>query len=313
MTGELVTAEGYLQWRGTLLGWPETPWALQGMTGWLDLPDTRLSNLDIPGAHGQFPGALHTTGRVVEATWEMAHRPSDFVSALPGVTEVSDDEATQRRALADLVAATALDDDPVEEPLVVWSGTDTAQLVFARVARRAIPTDREFSLGYRRATVQWVCSDPRRYSVVEQGASVGLPVSAAGALDFSPPGLAFPLDFHTSSRSGGTTVITNTGDVTAWPTFTITGPVTGPVIRNATTDQALVFDQEFTVAAGQTLTITTAPGFRDVLWVGQPARSRMTSASWFGLRRGATTIAFDSTGAYSSGALLTVSWRTPWL
>jgi hypothetical protein len=51
----------------------------------------------------------------------------------------------------------------------------------ARLERRAIPTDHEWSVGNHRCTLQWVATDPRRYSLAEYTSPlVGLPAPGIG-------------------------------------------------------------------------------------------------------------------------------------
>jgi hypothetical protein len=65
----------------------------------------------------------------------------------------------------------------------------------------------------------------------------------------------FPFDF-VDPTSPGANVFFNAGDVLTWPTITIIGPVTNPVIRNLTTGDALGFDS-LTLLAGETVVIDT--------------------------------------------------------
>jgi hypothetical protein len=102
--------------------------------------------------------------------------------------------------LAAIRAATVPDEDPVEEPLAIWAGTSEPQRVMARLERRAIPTDHEWSVGHHRCVLQWVATDPRRYSVAEYTSGmVGLLSPGVGGLSFP---LSFPLSFGTAGTPG---------------------------------------------------------------------------------------------------------------
>lgn len=285
--GDLVTATGHLEWRGWLVGTPLTNVTFAGLTGWLDLPAMRGTDADRPGRHGTFPGQKRLSGRTVEVELTVAYPDPD--------------------ALAALRAATVLDEDPAEEPLVIWDGTPQARLVYARVERRNIPQDWAFSIGHERATVQWVTTDPRQYSVAEQTATIGLPAAGSGGLSFP---IAFPLDFG-SGVSGGQLTLTNSGDALTWPTFDITGPVAGPVITDTDTGQILQFDPTFEVPAGQTLTVESDA--RAVTLNGVPRGDKLTVRQWFGLQPGDNHIIFSSAGAFDPAASLTVRWRHSWM
>lgn len=61
----------------------------------------------------------------------------------------------------------------------------------------------------------------------------------------------------------GTTTITNPGDLTAWPTWTITGPASSISATNNTAEHT--FTINYTLLAGETMTVVTAgpqPGVR---------------------------------------------------
>lgn len=64
-----------------------------------------------------------------------------------------------------------------------------------------------------------------------------------------------PFPQLSSSQVLGLTDITNPGDVTAWPTWTITGPCSAVTATNHTTGEAFTFTH--TLAAGEVATITT--------------------------------------------------------
>lgn len=281
--GDLLTADLQIEWRGTLWGWPATNVGVTDFSGWFGWT-LRGSNAERPARHGTFPGRKRANERVVEVE----------------LTVFEEDTS----ALAAIRAATAYAEDPVEEELVVWAGTDAPQYVMARLERFAIPTDFDWSVGHHRATLQWVASDPRRYSVAEHTSSlVGLPAAGPSGLTFP---LTFPLAFGTGSASNSTTV-NNVGDSPTWPTFVITGPVTGPIVTNSTTGRKLQFASSFEVEAGQTMTIDTDS--RSVTVDGVGRNGDLTVREWFPLNPGDTGITFAGTGAYDPAAGLTVRWR----
>lgn len=284
--GSLITAEYQVEWRDTLWGWPATVYAITDLTGWLDY-NLRGSNLERPGRHGTLPGQMHAEDRTIEIE----------------LTVAEDDPS----ALVALRQATVPDEDPVEEPLTLWVGTEQPQVVLATLKRRAIPTDHEWSVGHHRAALQFVASDPRRYAVTESTSPVvGLPSPGIGGLTFP---LTFPLTFGTPGIPGSVTV-TNVGEVSTWPTFTVTGPVTGPIITVA--GSTLQFAADFELALGQTAVIDTDT--RSVLIDGVARRDVLVRTEWVPLKAGvATVITFSGQGTYDPAAGLTASWRSAWI
>jgi hypothetical protein len=69
----------------------------------------------------------------------------------------------------------------------------------------------------------------------------------------------FPITLAGSSVFADLT-ITNAGDGLAWPVFTLTGPMTNPVLTNLTTGKTIDLTGGVTLADGDVLTIDTRPG-----------------------------------------------------
>lgn len=282
--GDLITGQYQVQWRDTLIGGAGINLAIVNVTGWLDLPNMRTNPQDRPGRHGQFLGDLKASSRQITI---------DF--------EDLDDDPTGFR---ELTAITTVNEDQGEEPLVIYID-DVPQLAYARCEKRAIPTDQQWSVGYRRASLFFNATDPRRYGMTETSPTAGLPAPASGGLVFP---LAFPLDFGTGPGSSALTAV-NDGNVPVWPVLTLTGPMTGPIIVNTTTGQSLIFDPTFSLAASEQLIIDT--DLRSVnLASGQSRRSALFSADWFPLNPGSTQLTLNSVGTYDPSASLAVGWRS---
>lgn len=102
---------------------------------------------------------------------------------------------------------------------------------------------------------QWAAPDPRKVSSYWQQPITGLPTSGGGGLDFSGGGLDIDpgfLDFGTPGTSA-IAQVGNIGTETAYPLFRIRGPVTNPVVFEAST--------------GAMLTYTGVLGVSDELWI----------------------------------------------
>jgi hypothetical protein len=291
VAGELITADGQLQWRNTLLG-TGTMFATKLVSGWYDLPGQRGTNPALPSRHGAYPGRKLSTERLIE--WQFK-TTGVALSGFPA-------------QISTLRQITAPAEDPQEEQLAIRLDGVTL-MCNARCVRRSIPTDAMYALGYTEGVVQWEATDPRVYSATEMSATAGLPASVTTGLDFSTGGLSFTpgLDFGVAV-TGGQVTVTNTGHVPTWPRLEISGPVTGPVITWPSGRQ-LAFDPSFTVSSGQTLVIDTRPGARTVLIAGVSQRSRLWTQQWSSLDPGVSTqLTFTAAGGYSAG-LLTVYWR----
>jgi hypothetical protein len=94
--------------------------------------------------------------------------------------------------------------------------------------------------------------------------------------------------------------VSNTGDVEAWPLWTIVGPAVNPTLTNNTTGKSIALTISLTV--GQSLTIDTRPGFKTITrenGSNQFSAASPASSLW-SLARGLNTITLSVTG--SSGA-----------
>lgn len=287
VAGDLITDVWQVEWRSNLWGYPASDLAMTGLEGWLGY-ELRGSNIDRPARHGAYPGLKRLGERTIEVE----------------LSSMSDDPSL----LAAVRAATVPDEDPVEEPLAIWAGTTEPQRVMARLERRAIPTDHAWSVGDHRCTLQWVATDPRRYSVAEfVSPMVGLPSPGVGGLSFP---LAFPLSFGTPGIPGVVTV-TNTGEAVTWPTYVMTGPVTAPIITNTTTGHVLQWASSFTLEAGQTMTVDTDA--RSVVVNGAARRDTLQVAEWAPLVVGENVIVFNGSGTYDPAAGLQIRWRSAYI
>ena len=291
MAGELITEPYQIEWRGHLWGGTTTDTALTDLAGWLDKPGLRGSNADRPGRHGAYPGLKRAETRTVEAELTVM---------------VDDPDMSILRFIEDACAYT---EDPVEEDLVIWAGTTEPQLVRARLEKVAIPTDHDWSVGHHRVRMQWVATDPRRYSWWSETSPVlGMPGGATSGVVFP---ITFPITFGTGISSGSLTVW-NGGNATTWPTFTLTGTLVSPEIVRVDTGQRLRFNSGFTLADGQTMTIDTDA--RTVVVDGVSRRSELTYADWFGIPpKQDVVIALNSAGAYDSSAGLRITWSWAYL
>lgn len=289
--GSLITRPWQLEFRSTVWGGEDADIQLTDLTGWLDKPTLRGSNTDRPGRHGAIAGRKHGEGRTVEVE----------------LTVTGDDpDMDLLRAIDDVCA---FEEEPVEEPLVIWAGTTEPQLISARLEKVAIPTDWEWSIGHHRIRLQWVATDPRRYHF-EPYASPVLGMPGGVTTGITTP-LTFPITFGGGVASG-TLILPNTGNAAAYPVYTLTGPLTAPVITRTDTGQRLQFGATWQLLDGQTLVIDS--GTRSVLLDGVSRRDALVVADWFSLpRNSSTVITLGSTGAYDPAAGIQATYRHPFL
>ena len=125
-------------------------------------------------------------------------------------------------------------------------------------------------------------------------------------------GLEFPFEFPFSFGAGlaaGSAFITNNGDTEAWPKVRLTGPLTNPTIRNATTDQDVALVT--TINAGEFIEIDMAA--ESVLLNGSPSLNKIgtidpTAAQFWSLAEGTNEIRLTAT-SHGAGHGAAVYWR----
>lgn len=229
--GGLVTTPGQLQFGPMLLG-GGTSAGWRTLTGWRDLPDAELGDSPRPQAHGNYPGSVF--GGPIAVTFQFLLR------------------GTPAEKLADLETLerwTQLKPSGEELWLAVDDG-DGVWMRRARVIGRSIPQEKHFTHAPLECALQFLCADPRRYSLDE---TTGQAVLASGSGGLAYP-LVYPLVYGT--QSAGALAVTNAGTADAPLTLTFLGPLTNP--RVVCDDWTLAFD--ITLAGGETLAVDTGTG-----------------------------------------------------
>lgn len=134
-------------------------------------------------------------------------------------------------------------------------------------------------------------------------------VDSSGAFFFP----FFPLKITTSEIAVDSSV-DNTGDVAAWPVWTITGPGSVIKLTNYTTNKDLNFPTG-SLGVGQKIIVDTRPGIKSVVYDdGSNAFSALAgSSSLWPLVRGINTIRLEMTGAVAGQSSLTLLYSRRYL
>jgi hypothetical protein len=160
--------------------------------------------------------------------------------------------------------------------------------------------------GWIPVTLEFEATDPRWHSEPEQ--QITLPLAYTGGPGFKAP-VSAPITTGVADPSDRKGWVTNAGDLPAWPSLTIKGPVVNP--RVWITETGRVLDLSLTVGDSDTVQIDTRPGTRWVLRNGGNAASALSAASrldLFQIPPGTSEVRW--TGAdYTNSTRLTVSWR----
>jgi hypothetical protein len=177
------------------------------------------------------------------------------------------------------------------------------QFVDARVRNLRTTVDPNYTYGYITSQVDFFCPDPNYYDNNLQ-TSV-MQISAA-------LGRTYNKTFNYTYGGGSatvTTTISNIGWGTTYPTITINGPITNPVVGNSTSGNILYFTG--TYSALDLLEINLYDQL--ITLNGAPARNLLISGTWFDAPPGNSNFFFTGTGTLAGTTQATVSWYSAYI
>lgn len=158
---------------------------------------------------------------------------------------------------------------------------------------------------WQRASLQFFCEEPYWLDATTTSSTIAYNTTTATFFPF------FPLRLSSSSVFG-TDTIDNSGDVMTWPRWTITGPGSAIYIKNLTTGKTL--NLNVTLAAGESVTIDTAPGVRTITkndGTNLFGYLSSTSSLW-PLAKGSNSIQLEMSSA-DTGSSIGYSYERRWL
>ena len=285
-----LTADGQIGYNGLVFG-SGTSYIIAetGITGWEDLPGFDTADSPRSGDHGSWPGPRYAQPRVIGATVWLAPATRDDTSAITALRGATGIDLNEQWLTVQLHGETLI--SPV------------------RINQRVIPTDRQFALyGVAKASLQFIATDPRRYTPQLQTTATSGPQPETGLV--WP--LTWPLTWGTPGSSGNLQV-TNIGNAATHPVITFTGPCQNPQLANTGTGQTIGYS--LTLAATDVLTVDTGSG--EVLLNGAADRryTALPNAALeeaFVLPPGSTTFAFRPTTG-TSAASVQIAWRSAYM
>lgn len=191
------------------------------------------------------------------------------------------------------------------------------QRINARVRRRAIQINPDYSSGMATATYEFFCPDPRYYDDTELTTDLVNATAVAGRtynrVYTEPPNAVannpYISGMYFGGGAGAPNLITNNGWTTTYPLITIEGPAINPRITNVTAGLYLQIDT--TLGTGDTLVLNT--DLRTVTLNGISRRSLLNNAStWFAAPPGTSYYTFTATGTTGNTSCV-ISWRSAYI
>lgn len=234
--------------------------------GGLGSPSPRRDTISRPRAHGDIDFTRYYEGRVISLsgytfgpTMEEANTKFDLLKAelLLGTDHLF---RFRRIGMAE------------DEQLVVRAAS-------------AIDTELSGASMLIRWGVDLLAPDPRIYSASEKSGDYD-PVAAG-----SGTGVVFPLVFPLVFAGVATTHLTveNSGNFSTPPIFTVSGPVTNPIIDNDTTGESIQ-TSGLTLAAGETIVIDVGRRVLEVAGVARMDYLDAGNTEWFELSPGSNDL-----------------------
>lgn len=177
------------------------------------------------------------------------------------------------------------------------------QFVDARVRALRTTVDPNYTYGYITSQVDFFCPDPNYYNNNLQTAVMAI----------SPAlGRTYNREFNYTYGGGSSTVtttISNIGWATTYPTITINGPITNPIVGNTTSGNTLYFTG--TYSSSDILEIDL---YNQLITLnGAPARNLLISGTWFDAPPGNSLFFFTGTGTLAGTTQATVSWYSAYI
>jgi hypothetical protein len=190
------------------------------------------------------------------------------------------------------------------------------QRIDARVRRRAIQINPDYSSGLATATYEFFCPDPRYYDNEEKSTDLTNATSIAGrtynrVYTATATNPANPNDtgMGYGGGAGAPNLITNDGWTTTYPEITIQGPAINPKVTNVTAGAFLLIDA--TIGTNDQLVLNT--DYRTVTLNGVNRRALLNNSStWFAAPPGTSYYTFTATGTDGNTACV-VTWRNAYI
>jgi hypothetical protein len=227
----------YISSTGTILG-AGTDVGLISTSGLRDLPPIRQGNVNRGQRDGGLPGLNLVGERSIGINYQITRTSGGTETALAAATAahqnvidpasicmMAGDYLRQRAAFGAI--------KPVYGAMVQLPNRTNPLIFFGRPVRFSAPIDVNYQHGRVDIATEWSCPDGLLYDNSIIIASVGLPNPTSGA--------TFPATFDLTfgSSSGGSFQMDNTGSYPTSPYFTVSGPVSYPIITNQTTGQRI--------------------------------------------------------------------------
>lgn len=191
------------------------------------------------------------------------------------------------------------------------------QRINARVRRRSLTINTEYSSGLATATYEFFCPDPRYYDDTLRTTDLINATAVAGRTynrvytypPTAPTNNPYEDGMYFGGGAGSPNLINNDGWTATYPIITIQGPCINPKVTNVT--QGLFLQVDTTLGTADELVLNT--DLRTVTLNGVSRRALLNNAStWFAAPPGTSYWTFTATATDGNTACV-VSWRNAYI
>lgn len=292
----------YISSTSTILG-AGTDVGLIGISGLRDLPGIRQGNVNRGQRDSALPGLNFVGERTVGVNYQITRTSGTTTeSALAAVTAAHQnviDPSTICMTAGDYLRQKAGSGvaKPIYSAMVQLPERAAPLIFFGRPVRFNAPISTDFQYGRVDISTEWSCPDGLLYDNVIISGQCGLPNPTSGA--------RFPATFNLTfgTSSGGSFQMDNTGAYMTAPFFTITGPVSYPIISNQSTGEQIKLN--LVLAAGDKLAIDCQSGTVTLNGTANRNNTVDITTTFFGLTPGTNTIGFASADSTAVTSQLT--------
>jgi hypothetical protein len=183
------------------------------------------------------------------------------------------------------------------------SNAGGTQFIDARVRALKTEVDPNYTYGYITSMVEFYCPQGLYYDDTLQTASLNISL---------PPGRTYNRIYNVvygGGTSGTSTAVNNAGWATTYPTITINGPITNPIIGNETISDYLYLTGVYSDAD-----VIVVDLYNKLITVnGAAARNILLSGEWFAAPPGTSDFYLSGTNTTVGLTTATVEWYNAYI
>jgi hypothetical protein len=272
---------------GLTFGGTGSPYQIQSVSGLESLPEIRNQDDNRGYQDGMFTGRDFTSARTISIIF--------LTLASPGFSAQANYNILQQALLPQTSGTT-----PLYFKLSNAGGT---QFINARVRVLKTDVDPNYTYGYITSMVDFYCPQGFYYDDTLRTASLQISL---------PPGRTYNRVYNLvygGGTSGTSTAVENSGWATAYPTITITGPITNPILGNETQLNYMYFTGSYSDA--ETLVVDL---YNKLITVnGVAARNTLLSGNWFSAPPGTSQFYLSGLNTVPGITNATIEWYNAYI